>query len=154
VVGHTCVWEYRFCLSTIFRWDIEANLTEWHFLFFLFTPIKFLFNIPRSWWPCQCLNPRQSYQARLLVKERGCHLDRGCKVKIQKTWMWTIVGSVCGCLCASTSFGVCDTFLDIVIISVLLWLTCTRNWLDKRLTWLILLIIAAGLYLLSNIIYW
>jgi hypothetical protein len=36
---------------------------------------------------------------------KGRHLDRGCQVKMQKTWMWTIVGSICGCLCASTSLG-------------------------------------------------
>ena len=37
--------------------------------------------------------------------ERGRHLDRGCQGNIQKTWMRTIVGFVCGCLCASTYLG-------------------------------------------------
>ena len=118
------------------------------FLFFLFTPIKFVFNISRSWWPFQCLNPRQRYQTRLLVEESECHLDRGCLVKIQKTWMWVLyVGVYVLQLLWNMWY-----LLGIFIISVLLWLTCASHWLDKILTWLILLIISTGSDLLSNII--
>ena len=93
--------EMLYILDLTLEWFLQCDIL----CFFIFTAIKFVFNISRSWWPFQCLNPRQRYQARLLVEERGRHHDRGCQVNIRKTWMWTIVGSVCGCLCASTSLG-------------------------------------------------
>ena len=54
-----------------FRFNSGMVPTMWYFVFSIFTPIKFLFNISRSWWPFQCLNPRQRYQAHLLVEEGG-----------------------------------------------------------------------------------
>ena len=88
-------------LDLTLEWFLQCGIL----CFFIFTPIKILFNISRSWWPFQCINPRQRYQARLLVEERGRHLDRGCQVNIHKTWMWTIVCFISGCLCSSTSLG-------------------------------------------------
>ena len=122
-------------------------------VFFIFTPIKFLFNISRSWWPFQCLNPRQRYQARLLVEEGGVISIGVVRVTYSKPGCGPLWVPYVGVYVLQLLWGMWY-LLGIVIISVLLWLTCTNHWLDKRQTWLILLIIAAASYVLSNTIYW
>jgi hypothetical protein len=127
---------FLYIANLILEWVLQCGI-----VFFIFTPIKFLFNISRSWWPFQCLNPRQRYQARLLVEKGGVISIGVVRVTYRKPGCGPLWVLYVGVYVLQLLWGMWY-LLGIVIISVLLWLTCTNHWLDKRLTWLILLIIA------------
>ena len=148
----------KFNLVT-FYWNIFIHCqfnsgmgpTMWNCFFHFYS--NQVFNISWSWWPFQCLNPRQRYQARLLVEEGGVISIDVVRVTYRKPGCGPLWIPYVGVYVLQLLWGMWY-LLDIVIISVLLWLTCTNHWLDMRQTWLILLIIAAASYVLSNTIYW
>lgn len=117
-----------------FRFNSGMVPTMWYFVFSIFTPIK---------W----------YQARLLVEEGGVISIGVVRVTYRKPGCEPLWVPYVGVYVLQLLWGMWY-LLDIIIISALLWLTCTNHWLDKRQTWLIFLIIAAASYVLSNAIYW